>query len=148
MKPNSIAVWVAAAAGSAFVRLPSHDLVDAMVGEHDRPGRAAGRGFYAYEQGRRTGLWTGLPALATREGRAVPFADLQDRFLFAEALDALRCLDEGVLRTEEDGNVGSILGIGYPSWTGGVLRFARQHDDFRGRAAVLAARYGERFSPA
>ncbi|MFF5296097.1 3-hydroxyacyl-CoA dehydrogenase NAD-binding domain-containing protein [Paractinoplanes globisporus] len=137
-----------AAAGDAFVRLPSHELVDAMVDKHDRPGRSSGRGFYAYENGKRAGLWEGLAELATREGRAVPFADLQDRFLFAEALDAQRCLDEGVLRTEEDGNVGSILGIGFPAWTGGVLRFARQHADFPGRATELAARYGERFVPA
>ncbi|MFI5892009.1 3-hydroxyacyl-CoA dehydrogenase NAD-binding domain-containing protein [Actinoplanes sp. NPDC051513] len=136
------------AAAASFERLPSHDLVDAMVGEHDRPGRAAGRGFYTYADGRRAGLWDGLAKLATGEGRAVPFADLQDRFLFAEALDARKCLDEGVLRTEEDGNVGSILGIGYPAWTGGVLRFARQHADFPARATELAARYGERFVPA
>jgi 3-hydroxyacyl-CoA dehydrogenase/enoyl-CoA hydratase/3-hydroxybutyryl-CoA epimerase len=136
------------AATDAFERLPSHDLVDAMVDEHDRPGRASGRGFYTYENGRRTRLWDGLTKLATPEGRAVPFADLQDRFLFAEALDARKCLDEGVLRTEEDGNIGSILGIGYPAWTGGVLRFAKQHADFAGRAAQLAARYGERFAPA
>jgi 3-hydroxyacyl-CoA dehydrogenase/enoyl-CoA hydratase/3-hydroxybutyryl-CoA epimerase len=137
-----------AAAGDGFVRQPSHDLVDAMVDKHDRPGRAAGRGFYAYAEGKRTGLWDGLAELATAEGRAVPFEDLQDRFLFAEALDARACLDEGVLRTEEDGNVGSILGIGFPAWTGGVLRFAHQHADFPGRATELAARYGERFVPA
>ena len=137
-----------AAAGDGFVRLPSHDLVDAMVDEHDRPGRAGGRGFYTYADGKRTGLWDGLARLATDDGRAVPFADLRDRFLFAEALDARACLDEGVLRTEEDGNVGSILGIGFPAWTGGVLRFAHQHPDFPGRAAELAARYGERFVPA
>ncbi|MEU4242891.1 3-hydroxyacyl-CoA dehydrogenase NAD-binding domain-containing protein [Actinoplanes sp. NPDC026619] len=138
-----------AAAGDAFERQPSHDLVDRMVDEHDRPGRAGGRGFYAYTpQGRRTGLWDGLAQLATPEGRGVPFDDLRDRFLFAEALDAQRCLAEGVLRTEEDGNVGSILGIGYPAWTGGVLRFAKQHDDFDGRAAQLAKRYGDRFATA
>jgi 3-hydroxyacyl-CoA dehydrogenase/enoyl-CoA hydratase/3-hydroxybutyryl-CoA epimerase len=137
-----------AVAGDAFVRQPSHDVVDAMVDEHDRPGRAAGRGFYAYEGGKRTGLWPGLARLATDEGRAVPFADLQDRFLFAEAVDARKCLDEGVLRTAEDGNVGSILGIGFPAWTGGVLRFADQHEDFHGRAAALAARYGSRFAAA
>jgi 3-hydroxyacyl-CoA dehydrogenase/enoyl-CoA hydratase/3-hydroxybutyryl-CoA epimerase len=135
-----------AAAGDAFVRQPSHEVVDAMVDEHDRPGRAAGRGFYAYEGGKRTGLWPGLARLATDEGHAVPFADLRDRFLFAEAVDARKCLDEGVLRTAEDGNVGSILGIGFPAWTGGVLRFADQHEDFHGRAAELAARYGSRFA--
>lgn len=135
-----------AAAGETFVALPSHALVDTMVGEHDRPGRAAGRGFYAYAEGRRGALWTGLADLATDEGRSVPVEDLMDRFLFAEALDARRCLAEGVLRTEEDGNVGSILGIGYPAWTGGVLRFAHQHPDFEGRAAELAKRYGDRFA--
>jgi 3-hydroxyacyl-CoA dehydrogenase/enoyl-CoA hydratase/3-hydroxybutyryl-CoA epimerase len=138
----------AAALGPSWVRLPSHDLVDAMVEKHDRPGRAAGRGFHAYAQGRRTGLWDGLAELVTPAGREVPFADLQERFLFAEALDAQRCLDEGVLRTPEDANVGSILGIGYPAWTGGVLRFIQQHRDFRGRALELAARYGDRFLPA
>jgi 3-hydroxyacyl-CoA dehydrogenase / enoyl-CoA hydratase / 3-hydroxybutyryl-CoA epimerase len=137
-----------AAAGDAFVRLPSHELVDDLVDNHDRPGRAAGRGFYAYAEGRRTGLWDGLARLATPAGRAVPFDDLRDRFLFAEALDARRCLAEGVLRTEEDGNVGSILGIGYPAWTGGVLRFAHQHPDFEGRARELAKLYGDRFLPA
>ncbi|GIF22095.1 3-hydroxyacyl-CoA dehydrogenase/enoyl-CoA hydratase/3-hydroxybutyryl-CoA epimerase [Actinoplanes tereljensis] len=134
-----------AAAGDQFVRLPSHELVDDLVDNHDRPGRAAGRGFYAYAEGKRTGLWDGLARLATASGRAVPFDDLRDRFLFAEALDARRCLAEGVLRTEEDGNVGSILGIGYPAWTGGVLRFAHQHADFEGRATELAKLYGDRF---
>lgn len=125
---------------------PSRELVDTMVDGHDRPGRAGGRGFYAYAEGRRTGLWTGLAELATAAGCEVPFGDLQERFLFSEAIDARRCLAEGVLRTAEDGNVGSILGIGFPAWTGGVLRYATQHRDFAGRARELAARYGDRFS--
>jgi 3-hydroxyacyl-CoA dehydrogenase/enoyl-CoA hydratase/3-hydroxybutyryl-CoA epimerase len=126
---------------------PSQKLVDSMVDDHDRPGRAIGRGFYAYAEGRRTGLWTGLAELATPAGRALPFGDLQERFLFSEALDARRCLAEGVLRTAEDGNVGSILGIGFPAWTGGVLRYADQHRDFEGRARELAGLYGDRFAP-
>ncbi|WIM98885.1 3-hydroxyacyl-CoA dehydrogenase NAD-binding domain-containing protein [Actinoplanes oblitus] len=126
----------------------AHALVATMLETHDRPGRSSGRGFYAYENGRRTRLWDGLAELATDEGRAVPFADLQERLLFSEALDALRCRAEGVLRTDADGNIGSILGIGFPPWTGGVLRYVEQHADFKGRAAELAARYGERFAPA
>jgi 3-hydroxyacyl-CoA dehydrogenase/enoyl-CoA hydratase/3-hydroxybutyryl-CoA epimerase len=137
-----------AAVGEGFERLPSHALVDAMVDEHQRTGRAGGGGFHTYAGGKRTGLWPGLAARTSDEGRAVPFEDLRDRFLFAEALDARRCLAEGVLRTEEDGNIGSILGIGYPAWTGGVLRFIKQHDDFTGRARELAERYGDRFSAA
>nr|WP_296069350.1 3-hydroxyacyl-CoA dehydrogenase NAD-binding domain-containing protein [uncultured Actinoplanes sp.] len=134
------------AASPSFRRLPSHDVVDAMLDDHGRSGRAGGGGFFAYANGKRTGLWPGLARWTTDRGRAVPFADLRDRLLFAEALDARRCLDEGVLRTEADGNVGSILGIGFPAWTGGVLRFAAQHEDFPGRAAELASRYGSRFA--
>ncbi|NMO55759.1 3-hydroxyacyl-CoA dehydrogenase [Actinoplanes sp. TBRC 11911] len=122
-------------------RLP---IVDELI-DNGRPGRAGGAGFYVYDQGKRAGLWPGVTARATDAGRNVPFDDLRDRLLFAEAIDARRCLDEGVLRTEEDGNVGSILGIGYPAWTGGVLRFTKQ-PGFPASAAELATRYGERFA--
>jgi 3-hydroxyacyl-CoA dehydrogenase/enoyl-CoA hydratase/3-hydroxybutyryl-CoA epimerase len=137
------------AAGSAARPTPAHGLIDTLVDQHSRAGRSSRAGFYEYaEDGRRQRLWTGLGAYATAEGRAVPMADLQDRMLFIEAIESRRCLDEGVLRSAEDGNVGSILGIGYPAWTGGVLRFITQHAGFDGRAAELAQRYGDRFGSA
>ncbi|HEX8631582.1 MAG TPA: 3-hydroxyacyl-CoA dehydrogenase NAD-binding domain-containing protein [Catenuloplanes sp.] len=139
------------AADAGFVPLPAHALVDAMVDEYDRPGRAAGRGFYTYDDGGRGRLFDHLATMATPAGRAVPLADLQERMLFAEALDAWRCLDDGVLRTEADANIGSILGIGFPAWTGGVLRYIRQYPGgpagFAVRAAELAEKYGDRFTP-
>ncbi|MEU1397936.1 3-hydroxyacyl-CoA dehydrogenase NAD-binding domain-containing protein [Micromonospora zamorensis] len=139
------------AASEEFLPLPAHRLVDELVDAYDRPGRAAGRGFYSYDEGTRGRLWPGLADLATDVGRAVPFTDLQERMLFAEALDALRCLDEGVLRTETDANIGSIFGIGFPAWTGGVIRYVRQYAGgpagFAARATELADRYGDRFTP-
>ncbi|WP_328367805.1 3-hydroxyacyl-CoA dehydrogenase NAD-binding domain-containing protein [Micromonospora zamorensis] len=139
------------AASEEFLPLPAHRLVDELVDAYDRPGRAAGRGFYSYDEGTRGLLWPGLADLATDAGRAVPFTDLQERMLFAEALDALRCLDEGVLRTETDANIGSIFGIGFPAWTGGVIRYVRQYAGgpagFAARATELADRYGDRFTP-
>ncbi|MEU8165967.1 3-hydroxyacyl-CoA dehydrogenase NAD-binding domain-containing protein [Micromonospora sp. NPDC049004] len=139
------------AASAEYLPLPAHRLVDELVDAYDRPGRAAGRGFYSYDDGVRGRLWTGLADLVTDAGRAVPFTDLQERMLFAEALDALRCLDEGVLRTETDANIGSIFGIGFPAWTGGVIRYVRQYAGgpagFAARAAELAERYGDRFTP-
>ncbi|WP_422738024.1 3-hydroxyacyl-CoA dehydrogenase NAD-binding domain-containing protein [Micromonospora sp. WMMD729] len=139
------------AASAEYLPLPAHRLVDELVDAYDRPGRAGGRGFYDYEGGERGRLWTGLADLTTDAGRAVPFTDLQERMLFAEALDALRCLDEGVLRTETDANIGSIFGIGFPAWTGGVIRYVRQYAGgpagFAARATELADRYGERFTP-
>lgn len=63
----------------------------------------------------------------------------------------MRCLEDGVLTSVVDANVGSILGIGYPSWTGGVLQYINQYEGglpgFVARARVLAQRYGDRFSP-
>jgi 3-hydroxyacyl-CoA dehydrogenase/enoyl-CoA hydratase/3-hydroxybutyryl-CoA epimerase len=129
---------------------PGHDIVDRLV-DDGRAGRAAGNGFYDYDAGRRSRLWTGLAELATPAGRAVPFEDLQERFLFVEAIDSVRCLDEGVLRATADANVGSILGIGYPAWTGGVLQYVTQYPGgkpaFVARARQLSAAYGDRFDP-
>ncbi|MEV4823809.1 3-hydroxyacyl-CoA dehydrogenase NAD-binding domain-containing protein [Micromonospora sp. NPDC049274] len=139
------------AASEEYLPLPAHRLVDELVDAYDRPGRAAGRGFYSYDDGTRGRLWSGLADLVSDAGRAVPFTDLQERMLFAEALDALRCLDEGVLRTETDANIGSIFGIGFPAWTGGVIRYVRQYAGgpagFAARASELAGAYGDRFTP-
>nr|BFE70178.1 hypothetical protein GCM10020092_034790 [Actinoplanes digitatis] len=81
----------------------------------------------------------------------MPFEDLKERMLFIEAIESVRCLDEGVLTSAADANVGSILGIGYPAWTGGVLRYVEQYEGgrpgFVARARELAARYGDRFTP-
>jgi 3-hydroxyacyl-CoA dehydrogenase/enoyl-CoA hydratase/3-hydroxybutyryl-CoA epimerase len=140
------------AAGVPLRPSAAHELVDEMVDTHERHGRAAGAGWYSYgADGRRERLWTVLADRVTDAGRTVPFADVTERMLFIEALESLKCLDEGVLRSVADANVGSILGIGYPAWTGGVLRFVTQYaggtDGFAARARELAARYGDRFTP-
>ena len=70
--------------------------------------------------------------------------------LFVEAVESIRCLEEGVLTSVADANVGSILGIGFPGWTGGVLQYVNQYDGglpgFVKRAAELQGRYGDRFA--
>ena len=139
-----------AAAGVEAPTHPAWDVVDRMVDEFGRTGRAGGAGFYDYADGRRVGLWPGLVG-AFGGDVELPFVDLQERMLFAQAIDAVRCLDSGVLRSVADANVGSILGIGYPAWTGGVLQYVDQYDGgvrgFVARAQELAERYGERFAP-
>jgi 3-hydroxyacyl-CoA dehydrogenase / enoyl-CoA hydratase / 3-hydroxybutyryl-CoA epimerase len=66
-------------------------------------------------------------------------------------VESIRCLEEGVLTTVADANIGSILGIGYPAWTGGVLQYVDGYPGgvsaFASRAEVLAKQYGERFAP-
>jgi 3-hydroxyacyl-CoA dehydrogenase / enoyl-CoA hydratase / 3-hydroxybutyryl-CoA epimerase len=148
--PRRIRRAYQAAAGDSWVPHPADAVLDRMIDEFGRSGRSSGAGFYEYAEGRRCGLWPGLAAFATT-GARVPFADLKDRFLFIEALESVQCLDEGVLRSVPEANVGSILGIGYPGWTGGVLQFINQYagglPGFVDRARELAARYGDRFAP-
>ena len=131
---------------------PGNAVLDRMIDEFDRKGRSTGSGFYDYdpETGKRAGLWPGL-ADAFGGTTEIPLQDAIDRMLFAEAIETVKCLDEGVLETTTDANVGSILGIGFPGWTGGVARYMDQYPGglpgFVARAEELAQRYGDRFTP-
>ncbi|WP_306806454.1 3-hydroxyacyl-CoA dehydrogenase NAD-binding domain-containing protein [Streptomyces sp. DH12] len=139
-------------AGGTWTAHPAEAVVDRMVDEFGRTGRGGGAGFYDYDaEGNRTGLWPGLREHFTRAGTEVPFEDMKERMLFSEALDAVRCLEEGVLTSVADANIGSVMGIGFPAWTGGVLQYVNGYEGglpgFTARARELAARYGERFEP-
>jgi len=138
-------------AGGTWTPHPADAIVDRMVLEHQRPGRANGAGFYEYEAGRRTRLWPGLPEhFGPFRPDAIPFEDMKERMLFAEVLEAVKCVDEGVITSVPDANIGSIMGIGFPPWTGGVLQFINGYPGglpgFVARAQQLAERYGERFT--
>ncbi|MGW8483033.1 3-hydroxyacyl-CoA dehydrogenase NAD-binding domain-containing protein [Microbacterium sp. NPDC055903] len=140
------------AEGGVWVEHPSEAVMDWMVEDVDRPGRKAGGGFYEYsEDGRRTGIWPGLREKYGSGRTVLPLKDLQERMLFAEALDTIDCLDKGVLTSVADANIGSIYGIGFPAWTGGVLQYVNQYEGgltgFVTRARELASTYGERFEP-
>ncbi|MEU3713221.1 3-hydroxyacyl-CoA dehydrogenase NAD-binding domain-containing protein [Streptomyces catenulae] len=140
------------AAGGTWAPHPSDAVVDRMVDEFGRTGRSGGAGFYDYaEDGSRGGLWPGLREHFTRPDADVPFRDMRERMLFSEALDTVRCLEEGVLTSVADANIGSILGIGFPGWTGGVLQYINGYEGglpgFVARARELATAYGDRFAP-
>ncbi|WNI27960.1 3-hydroxyacyl-CoA dehydrogenase NAD-binding domain-containing protein [Streptomyces sp. ITFR-6] len=139
-------------AGGSWAGHPSDSVIDRMVDEFGRPGRSGGAGFYEYdENGKRTRLWPGLREHFTRPGTDISFTDMQERMLFSEALDSVRCLEENVLITVADANIGSIMGIGFPPWTGGVLQYINGYEGglpgFVARARELAGRYGDRFLP-
>ncbi|MCX2926222.1 3-hydroxyacyl-CoA dehydrogenase NAD-binding domain-containing protein [Streptomyces sp. NEAU-W12] len=139
-------------AGGTWTEHPAEAVIDRMVDEFGRPGRAGGAGFYEYgEDGRRAALWPGLREHFTKPGYGIPFRDMQERMLFAESVDTVRLLEEGVLTSVADANIGSVLGIGFPGWTGGVLQYINGYEGglpgFVARARELAERYGERFAP-
>jgi 3-hydroxyacyl-CoA dehydrogenase/enoyl-CoA hydratase/3-hydroxybutyryl-CoA epimerase len=139
------------AAGGKWVEHGSESVVDRMVDEFGRPGRSGGAGFYEYESGKRTRLWPGLADTFGKQGVDIPFRDMQERMLFVEALETVKCFDEGVLTSVPDANIGSIMGIGFPPWTGGVIQYIEGYEGgvagFVTRARELAARYGDRFEP-
>jgi 3-hydroxyacyl-CoA dehydrogenase/enoyl-CoA hydratase/3-hydroxybutyryl-CoA epimerase len=137
------------AEGETYIATPGELLVERMVKEFDRNGRAAGAGFYEYprESGGRKFLWPQLKELFEKPGAEWDLQELKDRLLYRQAVETARCLAEGVLTTVHDANIGSIFGIGFPAWTGGALQFiyGTGVDAFFHRAEMLAARHGPGF---
>ena len=141
------------AAGSEWVDHPAERVIDRMLDEFERPGKLEGAGFYEYAEGKRVRLWPGLREAfpPVDDPSSIDMKDVQERMLFIEALESVKCLDEGVIESVADANIGSIMGIGFPGWTGGVLQYINGYEGglsgFVARARELAARYGERFTP-
>jgi 3-hydroxyacyl-CoA dehydrogenase/enoyl-CoA hydratase/3-hydroxybutyryl-CoA epimerase len=137
-----------AAEGKAYTATAGELLVERMVKEFKRAGRAAGGGFYDYPEGQKKRLWPELKTRFEKPGVAWNLQDVKDRILYRQAVETARCLSEGVLTTVHDGNIGSIFGIGFPAWTGGALQFIYSQgvDAFAQRAAELAAKFGPGFA--
>ncbi|QXI27003.1 3-hydroxyacyl-CoA dehydrogenase NAD-binding domain-containing protein [Pseudomonas vanderleydeniana] len=127
---------------------PAFAVIDRLLA-FERPGKAAGGGFYDYPAGGQKHLWPDLKLHFEKPERQIPPRDVRDRLLFVQALETVRCLEEGVLQSTADANVGSIFGIGFAAWSGGALQFINQYGlaDFVARARYLSEQYGERFAP-
>ena len=138
------------AEGKPYLATPGQLLIEAMVKEHRRPGRAGGGGFYDYpaEKGAKKSLWPLLQPLFEKADAAWNITDLKDRLLYRQAVETARCLNENVLTTVHDANIGSIFGIGFPAWTGGALQFiyGMGQPAFEKCADELAAKFGDGFA--
>lgn len=133
------------AEGKDLPRSGADDVIETMIHQFNRKGKAAGSGFYDYPQNGKKHLWAGLNHW--NKDNDISEQEMIDRFLFVQSLDTLRCLEEGVLESVIDGNVGSIFGIGFAPWTGGALQFLNQYGLSKAvtRAHALEAKYGDRF---
>ena len=142
------------AEGKTYTATAGQLLIEKMVKEHSRPGRAGGGGFYDYpskddaKKGVKKSLWPQLQPLFEKAGVQWNITDLKDRLLFRQAVETARCLSEGVLTTVHDANIGSIFGIGFPAWTGGAMQFiyGMGMDAFVKRADELAQSFGDGFA--
>lgn len=135
--------------GQPLASHPADEVMHRMLDEFGRKGRLAGGGFYDYLPGHPKAFWPGLEEHFFKSDRQIPEQDIKDRLLFCMALESVRILQEGVLNHVRDGNIGSVMGIGFPRWTGGVFQFLNQYglSEALARANELAQRYGERFLP-
>lgn len=136
-----------AKAGKPIPKHPAFAVVDRMLNEFGRKGKAAGAGFYDYPKDGKKYIWPKLTSLY--QGPAQPFQDMKDRLLFIQALETVKIYEEGVLTSVADANIGSIFGFGFAPWSGGTLQFINSYGvrAFALRAQELAKLYGDRFLP-
>lgn len=141
--------------GGTWDEHPAEKIIDRMI-ELERSGKLKGAGFYDYENGKRTGLWSGLAEEFPVAAEQPDFEDLKERLTFIMSLETIKCLEEGVLRTVPDANIGSIFGIGFPALQGGAIQYVNGYEAADGRIGVeafteraqqLAEQYGDRFTP-
>ena len=137
------------AEGKPLPEHPAFAVIDLLLNEYKRAGKAAGGGFYDYPAGAPKHLWAQLKTRFEQTDGQISPQDVRDRLLFVQAIETVRCVEEGVLMSTADANIGSIFGIGFAPWTGGALQFINQYGlkDFVARARYLAEQYGERFAP-
>ena len=127
----------------------SERVVGRLITEFERMGKAYGAGYYEYPETGRKYLWPDLTRLYHQAEVKIPDRDIKQRLLFRQSIEAVKCLQENVLTSVTDGNIGSIFGIGFPPHTGGQFQYINYFgvSAFVERARELADAYGERFDP-
>ena len=136
------------AEGKTIPDHPAYAVTEKMVDTLKRPGKAAGAGFYEYpKDGGKKHLWSGLKE-AFPEKVQIEQKEMIDRMMFIQAIETVRCLDEGVLRNIPDANIGSIFGWGFAPFKGGTLQYINDYGikEFIARAKELNVKYGARFA--
>jgi 3-hydroxyacyl-CoA dehydrogenase/enoyl-CoA hydratase/3-hydroxybutyryl-CoA epimerase len=133
--------------GDAYVAHPADAVIVKMVEELKRPGRKAGAGWYEYgEDGKR--LWPGIAEHFPPAADQPDVEEVKNRLMHIQALETARCIDEGVIKPL-DADIGSILGWGFPAWTGGTATYVGLigADKVAEECKALADRHGDRFQP-
>jgi 3-hydroxyacyl-CoA dehydrogenase/enoyl-CoA hydratase/3-hydroxybutyryl-CoA epimerase len=128
---------------------PWDKVIDVMVINLNREGRSGNGGFYDYPKNEKKHIWRNLENHFPVSTNEIPEKDIVDRLLFAQILEAISSYEKNIITSAKDANTGSILGLGFPSDSGGILQFVNNYGvlKFRDRSLQLTERYGKRFTP-
>lgn len=125
----------------------SYPIVERLSVDLGRQGRKSGGGFYDYPSEGKKRLWSGLADTWTPLATQPDAAEVRRRLLYVQLIEAIQCMQEGVIEDPADGDVGAVFGVGFPAYTGGPFSYI----DHLGAEHVLkecnalAKRYGARF---
>ncbi len=133
--------------GDDYTPLPGYNLLEKMVNEWERLGKHKKAGFYDYDALGTKTLWPDLTNLIEGDEVQLETKEIEDRLMFIQVIETIRCMEEGVVRTTADANVGSVLGWGFAAHKGGTLQFIQDYgkEKFLDRAKELENKYGNRF---
>ncbi len=134
--------------GKISIDHPAYNVVDKMLNEYKRAGKASGAGFYEYPEKGKKYLWPELTYHFEQNGQ-LPYEEMIERMMFIQAIETARCFEESVVTKVADANIGSIFGWGFAPFKGGTLQYINDYgiNNFVKRAKALADKYGERFTP-
>jgi len=128
---------------------PWDKVIDIMVANLNREGRSGNGGFYDYPENKKKHIWRNLENYFPVSANEIPEKDIIDRLLFTQIIEAISCYEKNIITSAKDANTGSILGLGFPRNSGGILQFVNSYGvlKFRERSLQLTRRYGKRFTP-
>ena len=135
--------------GARFKPHPSWPLLKHLVEDLKRLGRKSGGGFYDYPADGPKRLWQGLATACPAADKQPDVAEVRMRLLHIQALEAARIYEEGIVTTVAEADIGSVLGIGFPAWTGGALSYIDTIGvaTFVSECEKLARKFGKRYLP-
>lgn len=133
--------------GAAYYHKKELEVLRHFVNDLNRKGKTSKAGFYEYDDDGNKKLWEGLQE-EFNFNHDYDLKEIEERLFFIQSLEALRCIEKEVLDTEEEANIGSIFGWGFPSYKGGVLQYIEDYgkEKFIKRAAEYEKRLGKKYA--
>jgi 3-hydroxyacyl-CoA dehydrogenase/enoyl-CoA hydratase/3-hydroxybutyryl-CoA epimerase len=129
-------------------RFKGPDVFDTLLND-GRKGRKSGKGFYTYKGKKKEVDKSVYKLMNLTPESKLSDNDIALRCVLPMLNEAVRCLDDGIIRSPRDGDIGAIFGIGFPPFLGGPFRYMDQFGlkELVEKMNEFASKYGERYAP-